>query len=110
MRVSKEDLHQLIQTKIERAGLTEEHADIVADVLAFADARGIHSHGAVRVEYYSERIAKGGITNRPEFRFEQTGPTSGIFHGIMVLGMWRQNGQWKKRFGLLGKTVLLLSA
>lgn len=81
MRVSKEDLHQLIQTKIERAGLTEEHADIVADVLAFADARGIHSHGAVRVEYYSERIAKGGITNRPDFRFEQTGPTSGIFHG-----------------------------
>ena len=32
-----------------------------ADVLTFADERGIHSHGAIRVEYYAERIAKGGM-------------------------------------------------
>ena len=32
---------------------------MVADVLAHADARGYHSHGAMRTEYYAERIAKG---------------------------------------------------
>lgn len=67
MRVKKADLHQLIKDKIQKAGLSEEHAGIVSDVLTFADARGIHSHGAMRVEYYSERIAKGGITNDPTF-------------------------------------------
>ncbi|MEO6827283.1 MAG: ureidoglycolate dehydrogenase, partial [Microbacteriaceae bacterium] len=66
--------------KLRRAGLNPEHADIVADVLVFADARGIHSHGALRVEYYAERIAKGGINTRPDFRCEHTGPASAIFH------------------------------
>ncbi|MBP2097548.1 ureidoglycolate dehydrogenase [Enterococcus rivorum] len=81
MKVSKTELHQLIKNKINKAGLSEEHASIVSDVLTFADARGIHSHGAMRVEYYSERIAKGGITNNPKFSFDQTGPSCGVFEG-----------------------------
>jgi len=81
VRVSKKDLKDLIKTKIHKAGLSEEHADTVADVLVFADGKGIHSHGAMRVEYYAERIAKGGINHEPDFKFEKTGPSSGIFHG-----------------------------
>ena len=34
----------------------------------------------MRVDYYAERIAKGGINTNPDFRFEKTGPCSGIFH------------------------------
>ncbi|MGX7418752.1 ureidoglycolate dehydrogenase [Carnobacterium gallinarum] len=79
MKVTKEKLHQLMQDKIEAAGLPKDQAGIVSDVLTFADARGIHSHGAVRVEYYSERIAKGGITNNPDFSFRKTAPSCGIF-------------------------------
>lgn len=81
MKVSKQQLHQLIQNKIHSAGLSQEHAGIVADVLVHADARGIHSHGAVRVEYYSERISKGGTNNDPHFTFEKTGPCSAVFDG-----------------------------
>lgn len=81
MKVSKQQLHQLIQQKIHAAGLSQEHAGIVADVLVHADARGIHSHGAVRVEYYSERISKGGTNNHPHFTFEKTGPCNAIFDG-----------------------------
>lgn len=81
MRVSKADLKDLIKKKINKAGLSEEHAEQVADVLVFADAKGIHSHGAMRVEYYAERIAKGGINRNPDFKYEKTGPSSAIFHG-----------------------------
>lgn len=81
VRIAEAELHELISRKLRRAGLQPQHADIVADVLAFADARGIHSHGALRVEYYAERIAKGGINTRPNFRLEHTGPASAIFHG-----------------------------
>lgn len=81
MRISKRDLHQLIKNKINKAGLSEDQASIVSDVLTFADARGIHSHGAMRVEYYSERIAKGGITNDPNFSFKKTAPSCGMFEG-----------------------------
>lgn len=80
VRVTKEKLKELFKTKFVKAGLSEEHADITADILVFADERGIHSHGAMRVEYYAERIAKGGINTKPNFQFEKTGPSSGVFH------------------------------
>lgn len=51
MKISRETLHQLIENKLCQAGLKREHAATVAEVLVYADARGIHSHGAVRVEY-----------------------------------------------------------
>ena len=86
MRVSGEKLHSLISAKLHRAGLSAEHADIVADVLVHADRRGIHSHGAMRVEYYSERIAKGGTNARPELKFERTGPASAVFDGDNAAG------------------------
>ncbi|MEI4768262.1 ureidoglycolate dehydrogenase [Psychrobacillus sp. FJAT-51614] len=86
MRLSKEQLHELISRKLHKAGLTEDHASGVADVLVHADARGVHSHGAMRVEYYAERIAKGGLNNQPEFKFEKTGPCSAIFDGDNGVG------------------------
>lgn len=76
MKISRETLHQLIENKLCQAGLKREHAATVAEVLVYADARGIHSHGAVRVEYYAERISKGGTNREPEFRLEETGPWS----------------------------------
>lgn len=81
MRVSKQELFHLIKQKLIKAGLNEGAAHDVSDVLTFADHRGIHSHGAVRVEYYAERIAKGGITANPNYTFEQTGPASAVFSG-----------------------------
>ncbi|MGF1685032.1 ureidoglycolate dehydrogenase [Photobacterium minamisatsumaniensis] len=81
MNLSINELHQLIENKFVKAGLSQEHASMVSDVLVFSDARGIHSHGAVRVEYYSERISKGGINADPHFNYEETGPCSAIFDG-----------------------------
>ncbi|MCY7849593.1 ureidoglycolate dehydrogenase [Bacillus haynesii] len=81
MRVSKQELFHLVKQKLIKAGLNEGAAHDVSDVLTFADHRGIHSHGAVRVEYYAERIAKGGITANPTYTFEQTGPASAVFSG-----------------------------
>ena len=46
MRLSKEQLKDLIVKKLHKAGLTEDHASGVADVLVHADARGVHSHGS----------------------------------------------------------------
>jgi len=86
MRVKEKDLHELIKNKVNKAGLSEEHADVVADCLVWADARGYHSHGAVRVEYYSERIAKGGINTDPKFEFKETGPASGVYEGDNGVG------------------------
>lgn len=81
MRVTKKELYELMKNKLMKAGLQEDAAADVSDVLTFADHRGIHSHGAVRVEYYAERIVKGGINAHPNYEFEKTGPSSAVFHG-----------------------------
>lgn len=84
--VQPKKLHELIQAKLIKAGLKADQADTVAEHLVFADASGIHSHGAVRVDYYAERIAKGGITLDPDITFEKTGPSTGIVHGDNGVG------------------------
>lgn len=86
MRIDKIALHKLMSDKLHKAGLSREHADIVADVLVHADLRGVHSHGAMRVEYYAERIAKGGTNANPNFTFERTGPCSAVFDGDNAAG------------------------
>lgn len=86
MRLKEKELHELIKNKVNKAGLSEEHANVVADCLTYADARGYHSHGAMRVEYYSERIAKGGINTNPKFEFKETGPASGVYEGDNGVG------------------------
>lgn len=86
MKISRETLHQLIENKLYKAGLKREHAATVADVLVYADARGIHSHGAVRVEYYAERISKGGTNREPTSRIENTGPCTAILHADNAAG------------------------
>jgi len=86
MRISRAELKELIKRKLCRAGLNDEHGDIVADVLVHADARGVHSHGAMRVEYYAERISKGGTNTNPNFTFTKTGPCSGVFDGDNAAG------------------------
>ena len=92
MRVNESELHVLVAKKLQQAGLSQEHAGAAADVLVYADASGIHSHGAMRTEYYAERIVKGGMNTTPDFRFERTGPASGIFHadngsGLVAAGV-----------------------
>lgn len=87
VRVSKQELTELIENKLHKAGLPRDHAHTVAEHLAYADGRGVHSHGAVRVEYYAERIAKGGSNANPEFAFEQTGPSTGMYDGDNAVGM-----------------------
>lgn len=94
MKISRETLHQLIENKLYKAGLKREHAAIVADVLVYADARGIHSHGAVRVEYYAERISKGGTNREPTFRIENTVPVRRYCMPIMLPDRSQPKWEW----------------
>ena len=86
MKLSRDELKSLMKNKMMKAGLPEDQAETVSEVLTWSDERGYHSHGAVRVEYYSERIAKGGWTIDPKFNWEETGPCSAMFDGDNASG------------------------
>ncbi|GEP78830.1 ureidoglycolate dehydrogenase [Staphylococcus carnosus] len=84
--IQHDELRQLFKDKLMHAGMPEKYADKVAELMIFADARGIHSHGAVRLQYYAERTAKGGFNLEPHIEFEQTGPSTAIYHADNTLG------------------------
>ncbi len=86
MKISREDLKSLMKNKLIAAGLHEDHAETTAEILTWSHERGYFSHGAVRVEYYAERIFKGGITVDPKFTFTQTGPCSAMLDGDNGVG------------------------
>ena len=88
MRLSREELKGLMKNKLIQAGLREDHADQTAEILTWAHERGFASHGAVRVEYYCERIFKGGITHEPNITWNQT-------------ALLRNHG-WRQWYRLLG--------
>ncbi|WP_279525937.1 ureidoglycolate dehydrogenase [Staphylococcus gallinarum] len=84
--VEREQLRQLFIEKLTKAGLPAIYANKTADLMLFADERGIHSHGSVRMQYYAERIMKQGINLSPELKFTQTGPSTGTYFGDNTVG------------------------
>lgn len=81
MLVTREKLKELMKRKFMAAGMHDDDADAQAEVLTWSSERGLHSHGEVRVEYYTERISKGGMTIDPQWTWTQTGPCTGVLDG-----------------------------
>lgn len=61
VRYAAADLHAFCAQALERAGVRSGDADVIADGLIAADLRGVHSHGALRVGIYVDRLRAGSI-------------------------------------------------
>ena len=70
-KTTVENLKRAIQQKLQQADVLEEHAEIVADVLTFAETRGVQSHGVIRLPIYLRRVAQGHINIRPDIAITQ---------------------------------------
>jgi len=77
--ICREDaLKAMAVKRLREVGMPEEQAVVVADVLVFADLRGVYSHGVMRVEHYAARIRAGGMNLHPELRIERLKPSIGL--------------------------------
>jgi LDH2 family malate/lactate/ureidoglycolate dehydrogenase len=67
-------------------GLEKEDADLVADTLVSADARGVYSHGVVRISIYTKRILEGciDVKAKPELAVDNLG--TGVVDGKNAMG------------------------
>ena len=59
--VASNKLRQFIQCVYGQAGLSDEHALLVADSLVHADLWGHQSHGVLRTGWYLERLRRGSM-------------------------------------------------
>ena len=85
-------LEELMKKKLIAAGLPQEAA---SETFSYCRCNRCPFPGAVRMDYYAERIAKGGITLAPKLSFEKTGPATGIFHGDNGMGQYVCNEAMK---------------
>ncbi len=67
-------------------GLSREDADLVADSLVMADARGVYSHGTLRISLYTKRILEGtvDVKAKPELVEDRDG--TGVVDGHNAMG------------------------
>lgn len=89
--IQKDTLLTLASTKLMAAGLDQQQADRIADILVHADERGVHSHGVLRVEHYCKRIKKGGININPQPHLDKISPSAAVYdadHGMGHVGMY----------------------
>jgi ureidoglycolate dehydrogenase (NAD+) len=67
-RYAAADLRAFCALALERAGARSVDAVVIADSLVAADLRGVHSHGALRVGIYVDRLRAGSINPAAELR------------------------------------------
>jgi len=74
MTLAPQALRDLVRGIFERQRMSEAHAALTADVLVWADLRGMGSHGVMRVPRYVDFIRKGDLNVRPSIRRSHDAP------------------------------------
>ncbi len=68
------------------AGMGDEDARLVAHSLVIADARGVHSHGVLRVPEYVKKLSSGGVDPRGNPRVASDNGTALVVDGGNAMG------------------------
>lgn len=76
VRVAWEVLKQFSQDVFVKVGFTPEGAELQADVLVWANLRGVDSHGVLRIPWYVDLVDKGHMKPRPNIRVEKETPAT----------------------------------
>lgn len=69
-RYSKNQLSAFITSVFVASNMPEDHAGVIADLMAEADLNGSDGHGIFRLPGYIRRIREGGLNLTPDIRIE----------------------------------------
>ena len=84
-RVTFDSLRAFCRQAYLKAGVPENEAEIVADLLVRADLRGVETHGVTRLPIYIQRLEKGFVRRESRITvINEKGPTAFLdAHGSM---------------------------
>jgi len=68
LRFAAAPLRTMVRSMFEKLGSTPEDADVIAEVLVWANLRGVDSHGISRIPRYIELFEKGDANAAPHLR------------------------------------------
>jgi len=84
-RVGWKELQAFTREVFLRAGVRAEDAEIEAELLVWANLRGVDSHGVLRIPWYLELIDKGEMNTRPHVQMLKETPATFVMdadHGL----------------------------
>ena len=84
--VDPADLTRFTTEIFERAGMPREHAEIEADVLVWANLRGVDSHGVLRIPWYVKNIDDGVFNLSPNIEIEKETAATLLIEGDQAFG------------------------
>ena len=85
-RVAWKELRAFTREVFVRAGVPTEDAEIEAELLVWANLRGVDSHGVLRIPWYLELIEKGEMKVRPSIQILQETPATLVVDADHALG------------------------
>ena len=86
-RYSANALKRFCEECFVKAGLSPDHARIVAEHLIAANLRGVDSHGVIRIPYYLEGLERGYVKPRSEIKILNETALSVLLDGGDLLGI-----------------------
>ena len=81
IRVAKEPLEAFTRALFERVGVPPRDAATVAEVLVWANLRGVDSHGMLRVPRYVQWVETGVVNARPDLTIVRETPAALVIDG-----------------------------
>lgn len=76
VRIASEPLREFTKEVFVRVGLSPEDAEMEAEVLVWANLRGVDSHGVLRISWYLDRVQAGLMNPTPDIRFLKETPAT----------------------------------
>jgi LDH2 family malate/lactate/ureidoglycolate dehydrogenase len=85
-RISHETLQQFVKEILIRFGMPPQDAQIEAEVLLWANLRGIDSHGVLQIPSYLKELDEGYMNPRPDIRVINETPATMVIDADLAFG------------------------
>ncbi len=85
-RVDWRELREFTAAVFNRAGVPRDDADTEAEVLVWANLRGVDSHGVLRIPWYVENLDTGVMNPTPQIRVRKETPATVLIDADRALG------------------------
>ena len=59
--ISARQLHDFATSLLHKGGFARDHAEETAALLVWANTRGVHTHGVMRIPRYLEMVREGSV-------------------------------------------------
>lgn len=86
-KIKLNDLKEFSVKALMNVGLTQENAEMTADVLITTDTFGVMTHGTKNLGQYIQKMQAGGLDAKAEPTVECEGPAFAIINGNKAVGM-----------------------